>query len=266
MLIYFFVFVFGLIAGSFLNCLIYRIKEKEKFFYPRSFCPYCYHPLSWQDLIPVLSFFILKGKCRYCKEPISWQYPLVETATGLIFVLFLHFHFPVFDIFEITIPQFINFFYYLIIASCLIVIFVYDLKHYIIPDEVIYPATAIALIFNFQFLISNQFLIFKETILGAAGAALFFLFLVLVSKGRWMGAGDIKLAFLMGLVLGWPDILIGLFLAFFSGAIIGVGLMIAGKKKFSSKIPFGPFLTSATFLAIFFGEDLINWYLSLIAL
>jgi len=242
------IFIFGLIVGSFLNCVIYRLEEGKSFLKGRSFCPHCKHKLIWQDLIPIFSFLILRGKCRYCQKKISWQYPTIEIATGLLFLSIFIFHFSIFN---------------LIIACFLIIIFVYDLKHYIIPDKVIYPAIIIALIFNFQFLIVNEFPIFKFSILSALGAAAFFLLIVLISRGKWMGVGDIKLAFLMGLILGFPNILVALFLAFFIGAIIGIGLLIIGKKTLKSEVPFGPFLVVGTFLAMFFGENLINWYFSL---
>jgi len=254
------VFILGTIAGSFLNCVIYRLEQGQSFLKGRSHCPQCKHTLSWQDLIPVLSFLFLKGKCRYCKKPISWQYPLVEISTGLIFLLISNFQFLISK--QFLIFNFLNLFYYWIIAAFLIIIFVYDLKHYIIPDKVVYPAIILVLIFNLQFLIFNQFSIFKFSILSAFGAALFFLAIVLVSRGKWMGVGDIKLAFLMGLLLGWPDILVALFSAFFIGAIIGTGLIAAGRKKLSSEIPFGPFLVTGTFLALFFGEKFIDWYLT----
>jgi prepilin signal peptidase PulO-like enzyme (type II secretory pathway) len=144
----------------------------------------------------------------------------------------------------------------------LIIIFVYDLKHYIIPDKVIYPAIIIALIFNLQFLISNQFSIFNYSILSAILASAFFLAIVLVSRGKWMGVGDIKLAFFIGLFLGWPNILVALFLAFFIGAIIGVGLIASQRKTLKSEVPFGPFLVAGTFIALFWGQSIINWYLN----
>lgn len=237
--------IFGLIIGSFLNCVIYRLETRRSFLKGRSFCPHCEHTLSWQDLIPILSFISLRGKCRYCRQKISWQYPLVELATGLIFFLIFCFLHSVF---------------YVLISCFLIIIFVYDLKHYIIPDSVVYPAIALALIFNFQFLISKQFSTFNFLILSAIGAALFFLLIVLVSKGKWMGIGDIKLAFLMGLLLGWPKIFVALFLAFFIGAAIGLVLIWQRKKTMKSEVPFGPFLVAAVFLALFLGEKLINWY------
>ena len=137
------------------------------------------------------------------------------------------------------------------IIGFLIIIFVYDLKHYIIPDKVIFPAIGIALIFNYY------------SILSALAAAVFFLTIVLISRGKWMGIGDIKLAFLMGLFLGWPNIVVALFSAIFLGAIMGIGLIMSGRKTLKSEVPFGPFLVFGTFLALFWGESLINFYFSL---
>lgn len=259
-----FIFIFGTIFGSFLNCVIYRLAVPEKRISPngagretgnsflkgRSFCPHCKHILSWQDLIPIFSFLFLKGKCRYCKKLVSLQYPLVEIFTGFLFLL----------IFQYTKYQIPYTIYELIIACFLIIIFVYDLKHYIIPDRVIYPAIAISGIWCLFF---NPALI---TLYSAFGAAAFFLAIVLITRGKGMGVGDIKLAFLMGLFLGWPNILIALFLAFFIGAAIGIILIISNRKTMKSEIPFGPFLVLGTFLALFFGENLIDWYFSLFLL
>ena len=252
-----FIFLFGLSVGSFLNVVICRLETKEPIISGRSHCPKCRTVLKWFDLIPLASFLIQKGKCRYCGKKISWQYPAVETTTGLLFLLIFNFQFSIFKQFSIFNFQTI---YYLIIVSFLIIIFVYDLKHYLIPDKIVYPAIIIAGIFNFQFSIFNQFSIFKFSILSALGASLFFLSLVLISKGKWMGLGDVKLAGLMGLVLGWPNILFGLFLAFLSGALVGIGLIIVGKKTIKSQIPFGPFLAGSTILIIIFGQYLTNWY------
>jgi len=264
------IFLTGLAVGSFLNCVIYRmeLKYRGEVTSPlrgRSYCPHCKHKLSWQDLIPVFSFLILRGKCRYCGKRISWQYPLVEIATALLFLLIFNFQFSIFNKFSIFNFQTLFNLCFLFIVSCfLIVIFVYDLKHYIIPDRVIYPAIIIALIFNFQFLIFNlQFSIFNELILSAFGAALFFLLIVLLSRGKWMGIGDIKLAFFMGLFLGSPNILVALFLAFLIGAIIGVWLILAKRKTLKSEVPFGPFLVTGTFIALFWGQKIIQWYLNL---
>jgi leader peptidase (prepilin peptidase)/N-methyltransferase len=239
------IFLLGLVIGSFLNSIIYRLSTGESFLFKRSFCPHCKHQLSWQDLIPIFSFLILRGKCRYCSQKISLQYPLVELATGLLFVSFFIFH--------------SSFFIY-IIACFLIIIFVYDLKHYLIPDKIIYPAIAIT--FLYQLFRIPDFKLLVSPLLSALLASLFFLAIVLVSRGKWMGVGDIKLAFFIGLFLGWPNILVALFLAFFIGAIIGVGLIVSGKKNLKSEVPLGPFLVTGTFMAMLWGQDIINRYLN----
>ena len=262
-LIYFFIFLFGLAVGSFLNCVIYRLETGGNFFRGRSFCPKCKHILSWPDLIPLFSFFLLKGKCRYCQQKISWQYPLVEFSTAWLFVLIFNLQFIS------TLSQFITTLYLFIISCFLIIIFVYDLKHYIIPDKIIYPV--IVIVFLYRILSfghwSLGFGIFEglkmPLIVGFSAGGFFFL-IWLISRGRWMGFGDVKLGFFMGLFLSWPNILVALFSAFFIGAIIGIGLIIAGKKTLKSQVPFGPFLVTGTFIALFWGQNLINWYLSLI--
>ncbi|MDD2696797.1 MAG: prepilin peptidase [Candidatus Pacebacteria bacterium] len=252
------IFLFGLIIGSFLNCVIDRLETKDSFLKGRSFCPNCRHVLSWQDLIPVFSFLFLRGKCRYCRKAISWQYPLMELATGALFVL-------VFRYFAGDLPYTI---YGLIIASFLIIIFVYDLKHYVIPDSVIYPAIAIALLYQlFQIWSSGYWNLagFWNLLLGIL-PTLFFLAIILISRGRWMGFGDFELAILMGLILGWPNILIALFSAFFIGALVGTWLIVRGAKTLKSEVPFGPFLVTGTFLALFLGDKILDWYLTLFLL
>lgn len=241
---YIFIFLFGLIIGSFLNCLIYRLEVGQGFLGGRSYCPNCKHTLSWKDLIPVLSFFWLRGRCRYCQGKISWQYPLVEMAIGLLFFLIADYQLPVISYF---------------IIPFLVVIFVYDLKHYIIPDRVIYPVIGLVLVCD---LFWSDFSWGLNFFISAFGAGSFFLLIVLLSRGKWMGVGDVKLAFLMGLILGFPGILPALFLAFFLGAIIGVGLIIFSKKTMKSEVPFGPFLVLGTLISLFWGQEIINWYLT----
>jgi prepilin signal peptidase PulO-like enzyme (type II secretory pathway) len=249
------IFILGLTVGSFLNCVIYRLEKDESFLRGRSYCPNCKHKLSWQDLIPILSFLELQGKCRYCKKPISLHYPLVELATGTLFV----------GVFHITFPNFLLSTFYFIISSFLIIIFVYDLKQYIIPDEIIFPVIGIAFLYNilYSYFIVHTSHFILNTFYSALGASLFFLAIFLISRGKWLGFGDVKLAFFMGLFLGFPNILVALFLAFFIGAIIGLGLILKKKKTLKSEVPFGPFLVAGTFIALFFGNQIINWYLNL---
>ncbi len=261
-IIYLITFIFGAFIGSFLNCVIYRLENKQSFLKGRSFCPECKHKLYFFDLIPIFSFIFLKGKCRYCGKKISIQYPLVEIITGLLFLLILNFQFGDSEFLILNVLTSIRFLYLLIASSLLIIVFIYDLKHYIIPDKVIYPLIGITffyqLIYNFQAIDFN----FWSFLLSAFGAASFFFFIWLFSKGKCMGFGDVNLAFFMGLFLGWPNILVALFSAFLIGAIIGIGLIILGKKKLKSQVPFGPFLIIGTFIALFWGQNLINWYLN----
>ena len=234
-----FIFLLGLAVGSFLNVVICRLENKEPIIFGRSHCPKCGAVLKWFDLIPLLSFLLQRGRCRYCHKKISFQYPMVEIFTGAIFLLIFNFQFSIFN---------------LLIACFLIIIFVYDLKHYIIPDKVIFPAILLALVFNWS------------NILSAVLASGFFLSLVLVSKGKWLGLGDVKLAALMGLILGWPNILLALFLSFLSGAIVGLGLIALGRKSIKSQIPFGPFLSGATVSIMLCSSNLLlvdNFHLSL---
>ena len=258
MILYTLYFILGLVVGSFLNVVIDRLKTGESIIRGRSYCPKCRAILKWYDLIPLLSFILLGGRCRYCKEKISWQYPIVEIATGFLFVF-------------LTIrvyPELIELLFYLFLTSCFIVIFVFDLKYFIIPDKIIYPAIAISIMYHLSSIIYGQnytSYIIHYTLYNYAGSAFvasaFFGALVLISRGRWMGLGDVKLAFLMGLILGWPEILLALFLSFLSGALVGLGLIAFGQKTFKSQVPFGPFLSASTIFSLFFGSQILDWYL-----
>ena len=270
LILYLIIFILGLIVGSFLNVVIYRLENGEKIVNDRSRCLRCKHTLAWYDLVPVLSFIFLKGKCRYCNNKISWQYPLVEIGTGILFVLVLNlFNTPPTTSLEGNYFQYpiLHLAFWFYIVSSLVVIFVYDLKHYIIPDKVIYPAIAIAIGFNLfnniQYPISNILSAFNFLI-PAILAGGFFYAIIVITKGKGMGGGDIKLAFLMGLILGWPVIIFSVFLAFISGSIVGIYLILTGKKKMKSMVPFGPFLIFGTFAGLFWGKEIVKWYFDLV--
>ena len=254
-LILIFFFFLGTIIGSFLNSVIFRTQKGESFLKGRSYCPKCKHTLSFFDLIPIFSFIFLKGKCRYCKEKISWQYPLVELATGIIF-LFTFYNF------QNSINTFYNLFYFilvLVIFCFLILIFVYDLRTYLIPDEFLLAVILLSLILNFERIFLN--FSFKNTILFLLPAIFFFL-LYFFSKEQWLGFGDVKMALFMGIFLGWPNVMVALFISFLLGSIVGIFLILFGKKTFKSQVPFGPFLVLGVFFAFFFGKNIINWYLN----
>ena len=259
----------GLVVGSFLNCLMYRLKIEQSFLTGRSYCPNCKHNLSWYDLVPVFSFAVLGGKCRYCFKPISWQYPLVELATAVLFVAAglrlvpgAVYDFP-------SASQILTLFYYWAVMAVLVIVFVYDLKWYLIPDEAVFTGLALSVLFYFgRFLYELRLAgiydwsLLTNHFLSAVLSLAFFLSIFLVSRGRWMGFGDVKFSVFMGLALGFPAILAGLFFAFFLGAIIGLGLILFKRKEVSSEIPFGPFLATGTVIALLFGERIIYWYLA----
>jgi leader peptidase (prepilin peptidase) / N-methyltransferase len=273
LLISIFVFLFGLIIGSFLNCLIWRLHKNESIL-GRSYCPKCKKQIAWYDNIPVLSFLLLRGKCRNCHKKISIQYPLVEFMVGVLFVMaFLNnFQFPIFNfqtIFNDTIFQFsnssiinlksqiLNLCLDWFIIAAMTIIFIYDLRWYLILDIVTLPACVVVFLLNLTLGITWQ----NMLISGIIGSS-FFLIQFLISRGKWIGGGDIRLGLLMGLALGWPLILVAIFIAYIIGSFISVGLIIAKKKQWSSQIPLGIFLSTATIIALFWGEKILNWYLN----
>ncbi len=249
-LIFISIFIFGLIIGSFLNALIWRMHTKKSMM-ERSCCPKCKHTLGIKDLIPLFSFFSQKGKCRYCQKKISWQYPLVEFFTGILycFVFLKNSDISLLSYNSITL------FRDLFFISVLIIIFVYDLKYGYILDKVTLPAMLVGLILNLILEVPWQNLLLAAIIGGG-----FFLAQFLISKGQWIGGGDIRMGALMGFFLGWPQILVALFFSYIIGAIIGVSLIILKKKTWKSEIPFGVFLTIGAIISLFFGEQILLIY------
>lgn len=249
-----FVFVIGLCFGSFINALVYRLKYKQSIIKGRSKCPNCQKELGLLELVPIISFVIQKGRCTGCKENISWQYPLVELLSGLLFVIIYLVILPE------TLEEWIITVGYAFFSIFLIAIFTYDFKYYLIPDVIVIPGIVLAIIFS---LISYNITIWKS-FLGAAIAGGFFLFLVLVSKEKWMGWGDVKLGLFIGALLGWPLILLGLLMSFVLGAAVGIGLIIFKKKNMKSALPFGTFLTLSAVLVLLWGNRVLDWYLEII--
>lgn len=248
-----FIFILGLFIGSFLNVLVDRLPKGESVIKGRSHCDKCKRILKWYDLIPLISFIMLKGKCRYCSTSLSLYYPIVEFTTGAMFVLVLLFvgrmnH-------ELRI---MDLGYHFFLIASFIVIFFADIKYGIIPDKIIFPSILVS--FIYLFFIHNS--LFVIHFWSALGASLFFLLLFLVTKGKGMGFGDVKFAFLMGLILGFPNIIVSLYVAFLTGAIVGCILILWRKKRiFGTAIPFGPFLVIGTLMSIFSGDFLTQIFL-----
>ncbi len=257
-----FIFLLGLFIGSFLNVVIYRLHREESFVKGFSKCLFCGHRLYPKDLVPIFSFLWLKAKCRYCKTAISWQYFLVELATALMFVL-VFWHISGFVDLQswLTTLNFQNtlqLFFWWLMSSFLLIIFVYDLKYYLILDQVSLPAIALALIANLFLGQTLQALLIAMLVGGG-----FFLLQFVLSKGKWIGGGDIRVGLLMGAILSWPQVITALFVAYILGGLFAAALLIFGKKALGDKLPFGTFLAVATFVTMLYGETLIRWYWAL---
>ncbi|MCD4705937.1 prepilin peptidase [bacterium] len=273
----FFIFIFGLCVGSFLNVIILRLRNKKTFLKARSYCPKCKKKIVWYDNLPILSFLILKGRCRHCKKKISLQYPLVEFITGILFVIVFLVNlksstsgaYSNFQFFSqgltslwLAIPnsQFlILLFRDWIFVSILIIIFVYDFRWYLILDKITFPAIGIALIIN---IFAGFFWV--NILIGAIIGGSFFLIQFLLSQGKWIGGGDIRMGVLMGIMLGWKMLLMALFLSYIIGSVVSIILLLFRKKKWGSRIPFGTFLSVATIIILLWGKEICDWYFGII--
>lgn len=256
-------FIVGLIIGSFLNVVIYRLRLMESIT-GRSYCPHCKNKISWYDNIPLLSFVLLRAKCRTCKGEISWQYPLVEFFSGAIFLLVAKY----FLIIGNTVTYGETFFY-LIIFSLLLVLLAYDWKFMEVPILIFWIILGVsAVYFIYVDLTSLQLgmnMMSSKIIAGLVGgfiAWIFFFSLVFFSKEKWMGWGDVYIGFLVGFILGWSNILMGLLLSFTIGATYAIIAMVVGDKNMKSQIPFIPFLVTGTILTVFIYKIFpnINFY------
>lgn len=251
-------FIFGLIYGSFLNVVILRYDDWHSILTGRSRCPECKEPLRWYDLVPVISYVTLVGKCRYCKKPISWQYPVVEIATAFILA---GAYLLIFGNGQINLAwQISAFVAFLAAVGCVVVMFFEDLREMLVPDFFAYVFLLSTLIFS---------LIYYQNPLNSVYGALIGLLpialLVYPSKGKWMGEGDVKLAAGLGLLAGFPNSIVFMALAFILGGLYSAILLITGKAKIGTAVPFGPFLIVAGLIAFFWGATVVRWYLGGIA-
>lgn len=241
MCILFFLFLIGVFFGSFLNVVIDRLPRGETIFVGRSHCEYCHHPLAWYDLVPLFSFLFLFGKCRYCHTDIGWKYPLIELTTGIGFVCtYMLLQYASFPLIFTT----------LVLVSCCIVVFYTDFFYGIIPDSIL------CIFFLFGLLRAQ---ILSENIpfflLSGIGVGLFFLLLFLLTRGRGIGFGDVKYAFVMGFLLGFPYSIPALYISFLTGASVALILVMTHKKAFTQTIALGPFLVLGTVINIFFSTQ-----------
>jgi leader peptidase (prepilin peptidase)/N-methyltransferase len=282
-MLWFFPFLFGLAIGSFLNVVALRY-DGDHFLFSnkkiggRSHCPHCKKTLRWFELIPLISFVVQGGRCRNCHAWIGWQYPIVELLSGIIFVAV-----PLrFQSLVISQPSFVFFSaIWIVVFEILLLVAYIDILLGIIPDE-LNVALIVAGFVEIWFVAQNfgignpsffgayaaifglQANIWVNHVLAAAFGAAFFGAIVAATRGKGMGMGDVKLAFPLGLLFGWPDIFIVSMLAFIIGGAFGIALIASGKKTMKSAVPFGPFLVAAAAIAFFAGSSLFTWYFHMI--
>lgn len=258
-------FILGAILGSFLNVLIMRLPE-EKSLGGRSHCPHCGRTLGFIDLVPILSFLVLRGKCRSCSAKISARYLIMELTISFLFALVFYWLSPS------TLIGYMELLRAWFIICVLVAVFVIDFEHFLILDVIVFPASVVLLLFNVGLdYISGGFQngLYGLTVGGVFSAVAcsgVFFSMWAISKGRWIGFGDVKYMLFLGQIVGFPLTIIGFFLSFFIGALVAIPLLFTGKYSFASKLPLGTFLSIGFLLTFFCGQQMLNWYLGLIGL
>ncbi len=240
--------LFGAVIGSFLNVCIHRLPKRESLVWPGSRCPQCGTAIRWYDNVPLLSYVWLRGRCRECRSRISWRYPLVEAlnAAGYGLILWR---------FGGTATAVV----YAMLFSALLVVSFIDLDHMIVPDRITLPGIVLGLVTG-TLLLPRWWDSVAGFLLG--GGLLYFMAWIspyLFGK-EGMGGGDIKLLAMIGAFLGWKPVLITVILGGILGSVVGVGLLAARVITRENYIPFGPFLSMAAVVTMFYGPEILNWY------
>lgn len=240
--------VAGLCVGSFLNVCIYRLPLRQSLLYPRSRCTSCARQLTWLDNIPVLSWVALRGRCRTCRAPVSVMYPIVEIVTAAVFV-------SGYLLYGVTAIGAVR----VAFACALIVLFVIDLQHRILPNVITLPGIVIGFACSF-FLPPG----WRDSLIGIAiGGGTLFLIAEAYYRLRnveGLGMGDVKLLGMIGAFLGWQLVLLTLIVASFAGSLVGVALIASGRGNMKLALPFGTFLAVGAVFAATWGDPIVEWY------
>jgi len=289
-------FIFGLLFGSFFNVVTMRYNPDTsalmslRVINGRSHCPHCMKILQWFDLFPLFSFLILRGKCRYCNEKLSLQYPIVELLTGCIFAgvpLFINFFFgfsnAIFFSFHGAWWEYTISGIWIVVFCIFLLMVLVDLKHFVIPNGLNLLLGVVGTLYaGLLYLIHDNLPLFYDSffrhyammfsffqnifyahLLGFLIGGLFFIVLVLITFGRGIGIGDVKLAFALGILLGWPDIIFAIMLSFIIGGLASGILVLFRKKHLKERVPFAPFFIFGTLLVVFFGFRILQGYFSI---
>lgn len=253
-----FAFLFGISLGSFLNVCIYRIPIKKSIVSPPSSCTVCGKNIKFYDNIPILSYLILRGRCRHCGVHIGIIYPVVELVIGLLSMALL-------KQYNLMNTGLLQYFIFLFFTAALVCISFIDLKHQIIPDVITLPGILIGFLLSFF----SPHVTWADSLIGIilGGGILYLVALLfeLLMKKEGMGGGDIKLLAMIGAWLGWKAIPFVILSSSLIGSILGGASLILSKQGLRTKIPFGPFLALGAIIYIFFGKELIMWYINLLS-
>lgn len=248
-----FCFLVGLIAGSFINVVAIRVPVGGSIVSPGSACPQCGHPIRPRDNIPVVSWLLLRGRCRDCGASISVRYPIVELSTAVLFALT-----PGVVGLTWVLPA------YLWFVGVTVALTITDIDHKLIPNRILFPGIAVgAVLLGLGAVVEGALL---EFLRGLAGGAIYFtvlLIIALVARGGF-GFGDVKLGFLLGLFTayrGWGILAVGFLLAFLLGGLVSIILLATRVRGRKDAIPFGPYLIAGAYLALAFGDAIVDWYL-----
>lgn len=250
--------VLGLCLGSFIGAFVWRVKHGEDWVRGRSMCDHCKHKLAARDLVPVLSWLAVNGKCRYCRKPISWEHPLGELiAAGLFLGSYTYWPFQ-FDASGTTL-----FIFWLVFLLGFMALAIFDMKWMILPNNLVFPLAGVATvqILAMAVTFNGGLTVLYEAFWGVIiGGGLFYA-LFQFSDGKWIGGGDVKLGAVLGLIVGGPTAaLMMIFLASVLGSLVAVPLMLTGRLKSNSRLPFGPFLLLACIITYLFGASMLAWY------
>ena len=250
--------LYGLLIGSAINAIVWRLYAGKSWVKGRSMCPDCKHVLAAKDLIPVVSWLFLKRRCRYCHERIHWQYPAVELMTAVLFGLSYAVLLPV------TLAGWVLFVIWLFMLAMMIILAVCDLRWLILPNKIMFPLLILGLVrLIFVALLGGHVQLWLGPLEAAVLVGGAFWVMATIKNGTLMGGGDVKLAAFMGLLLGLQKIVLAMLLAFNTAAIISVVLIVFKLRKRTDLIPFGPFLIGATIVAYLYGGPITHWYLRL---
>ena len=264
--------ILGALIGSFLNVVIWRIPRRESIVSPASHCPRCDTQIRRRDNIPVLSWLILRGKCRDCGAPISARYPAVELGTGVFFAAVTWWFLASTD--EIATGYMIAatalaLAAFLFLAAISVALGLIDIDTHTLPNRIVYPSFIVAgVLLVASAVVSGDYFAVARCAIGAGALFSAYLVMALLYPGG-MGFGDVKLAALLGLYLGflgWPQLVVGAFAPFLIGGLFSIALVVLKKAGRKSRIPFGPWMLVGTWVGIFAGAPVAGWYLRLVGL